>query len=95
MQEHDESHAQAQSEPAHHDHHRHNHEVTVMVDNKPHRVESGNYVVSQFKKDVHVDASRELDEIIKGELIPLDDNAAITIKGGEKFVSHVRRGGSS
>jgi hypothetical protein len=36
-----------------------------------------------------------LDEVVRGEFKPLDDNAHIDIKGGEIFVSHVRTGGSS
>ena len=70
-------------------------EVTVTVDGKPHEVHRGSYVVSEFKKLIGVDASRELDEVIHGELKPLQDNAHIVIKGGEVFVSHVRTGGSS
>jgi hypothetical protein len=70
-------------------------EVQVTVDNVKHEVQRGDYVVSEFKKLVGVDPARELDEIIKGELKPLDDNARIVIKGGEVFVSHVRTGGSA
>lgn len=70
-------------------------EVLVTVDNVRHEVRRGDYVVSEFKKLVGVDPSRELDEVVHGELKPLDDNARIEIKGGEVFVSHVRTGGSS
>jgi hypothetical protein len=67
----------------------------VTVDGHLHEVPRGEYVVSEFKKLVGVDAARELDEVVHGELKPLDDNARIEIKGGEVFVSHVRTGGSS
>lgn len=73
----------------------HIHEVAVIVDGVEHKVPKGTYIVSQFKTLVGVDAARELDEVVHGQLKPLDDNAEITIKGGEKFVSHVRTGGSS
>jgi hypothetical protein len=70
-------------------------DVPVTVDGVKHEVHRGDYVVSEFKKLVGVDAARELDEVVNGELKPLDDNARIVIKGGEIFVSHVRTGGSS
>jgi len=73
----------------------HIHEVTVIVDGVEQKVPKGTYLVSQFKALVGVDAARELDEVVHGQLKPLDDNAEIVIKGGEKFVSHVRTGGSS
>ncbi len=80
------------------DTHAHQHrkeEVTVTVDGKPHVVLEGTYVVAEFKKLVGVDASKELDEVVRGELKPLDDNQHIHIKGGEVFISHARQGGSS
>ena len=70
-------------------------EVAVIVDGKEQKVPKGTYLVSQFKALVGVVAAKELDEVVHGQLKPLDDNAEITIKGGEKFVSHVRTGGSS
>lgn len=70
-------------------------DVAVTVDGVKHEVRKGDYVVSEFKKLVGVDAARELDEVVHGELKPLDDSAHIDIKGGEIFVSHVRTGGSS
>jgi len=78
-----------------HPHPRPGHDVAVTVDGVKHEVRRGDYVVSQFKKLVSVDAARELDEVVHGEFKPLDDNAHIDIKGGEIFVSHVRTGGSS
>ncbi len=69
--------------------------VTVTVDTKPKVVHRGSWIVSEFKKEVGVDAARALDEVIQGEFKPLDDTARITIKGGEIFVSHARQGSSS
>jgi len=69
--------------------------VRVTVDGKPHEVRPGTYVVSEFKKEVRVDPSLELDQVINGQFIPLDNNATIEIKGDEVFVSHVPQGGSS
>jgi hypothetical protein len=73
----------------------HSEQVTVAVDGKEIKVQAGTYTVSDFKRLVGVDASKELDEIIHGEFKPLDDNAKITIEKHEKFVSHVRTGSSS
>lgn len=73
----------------------HIHEVTVIVDGVKKEVPKGTYRVSQFKALVGVDPAKELDELVHGQLKPLDDNAEITIEGHEKFVSHVRTGGSS
>jgi hypothetical protein len=75
--------------------HVHPETVTVTVDGKIHQVPEGTYVVSEFKKLVGVDASKELDEVVHGELKPLNDNQKIHIKGGEIFISHARQGGSS
>jgi hypothetical protein len=82
-------------EKGHHGEHHHVKEVTVTVDSKSHRVPEKTYVVSEFKKLVGVDPSKELDEVVHGELKPLDDNQKIHIKGGEVFISHARQGGSS
>jgi hypothetical protein len=71
------------------------HEVTVIVDGVKKEVPKGTYLVSQFKALVGVDPAKELDEVVHGQLKPLDDNAQVTIKGHEQFVSHVRTGGSS
>ena len=69
--------------------------VTVTVDTKPKVVHRGSWIVAEFKKEVGVDETRELDEVIDGEFKPLADKDRITIKGGEVFVSHVPKGGSS
>lgn len=69
--------------------------VTVTVDTKPKEVHRGSWLVSEFKAEVGVDSSRDLDQVINGEFKPLKDDDRIVIKGGEVFVSHVRQGGSS
>lgn len=71
------------------------HEVEVIVDRMPKRIEAGRYVVAVLKKEVGVAPDRELDLLKDGVLEPLDDNAEITIHGCEVFVSHVRCGGSA
>lgn len=76
-------------------HHEHEREVRVEVDKKFHEVRPGEYRVAAFKELVGVPPTKELEQIIHGEMKPLSDDATICIGGGEVFVSHVRRGGSS
>ncbi len=72
------------------------HLVEVIVDGVPRKIEAGSYIVAVFKQQVGVDASKELEQVVEGKLIPLTDDATIVLtKSGERFVSHVRRGGSS
>lgn len=73
----------------------HPHLVEVIVDNHPKKVQAGPYRVSVFKHEVGVPPEKELDQIIKGQIKPLDDNATMVIAGGEKFVSHERTGAAS
>jgi hypothetical protein len=69
--------------------------VKIDVDNHPEHVAPGTYKVADFKELIGVPAEKELDQVIEGNLTTLDDSASVTIKGGEVFFSHVRRGGSS
>lgn len=69
--------------------------VEVIVDRITKGVQAGPYRVSVFKHDVGVPPAKELDQIIKGVITPLDDNATIVITGGEVFVSHERTGAFS
>lgn len=69
--------------------------VAVTIDGNRKEIDSGKYLVSALKVKLGVAADYELDEVIHGEFKPLADNAHINIKGGEHFISHVRRGGSS
>lgn len=71
------------------------HEVPVTIDNRKVEIQAREYVVSQLKAALGVDASRELEQVVGGNLVPLDDNAKIHIRGDEVFISHVRGGGSS
>jgi hypothetical protein len=69
--------------------------VEVIVDRRAIKVEAGPYRVSIFKDVVGVPPEKELDQIIKGVITPLDDHATIVIAGGEKFISHERTGATS
>lgn len=93
MDEHNEN--DSRSKESHDDPLPTNRQVEVTVDSQPHRVSRGEWTVREFKVQVGVKAARVLDQVINGEFRPLDDNATITIEGGEVFVSHVPQGGSS
>lgn len=69
--------------------------VTITVDGQSHSVHRGHIVVSALKAAVGVDATKDLDEIVHGEIKPLQDTDAVVLKGGEVFISHARTGGSS
>lgn len=71
------------------------HLVTIIIDKEPHKIPRGPHTVSQLKKLGNVPQAYELAEIVNGEIKPLDDNATVEIKGGEKFKSHPKTGGSS
>ena len=73
----------------------HPHLVEVTVDGNPKKVQAGPYRVSVFKHDVGVPPEKELDQIIKGVITPLNDDATIVIAGGKVFISHERTGRAS
>jgi hypothetical protein len=73
----------------------HEHKVSVTIDNRTVEIQAREWMISQLKTALGVDPSRELEQVVDGKLIPLDDNAKIHIHGHEVFVSHVRGGGSS
>jgi hypothetical protein len=70
--------------------------VTIEVNQEPKRVRPGCWVVAALKAAVGVPPAKVLAEIKPdGTFDNLSDDARIDIKGGEKFISHARRGGSS
>ena len=75
--------------------HGHPHEVAVTIDGSRKEIPAGEYLVSALKVKLGVPADYELDQVIDGEFRELPDSSHVHIKGGETFISHVRRGGSS
>lgn len=69
--------------------------VTITVNNVSHQIHRGSEPVSEIKRIGNVPQADELEELIDGKLVPLNDDAHVTIKGGEVFVSHGRAGKSS
>ncbi|MEQ1597229.1 MAG: hypothetical protein ABL985_19275 [Casimicrobium sp.] len=71
------------------------HLVQITLDSVHRQVEKGKYIVSALKTKLGVPADYELDEVHIPEFRALADDSEIKVKGGEVFVSHTRRGGSS
>ncbi len=70
--------------------------VIIEVNQASKQVRPGCWVVADLKAAVGVAAEKVLAEIkADGTFDNLDDAARIEIRGGEKFISHARRGGSS
>jgi hypothetical protein len=78
-----------------HGHPGHGNEVTISLDGAPRQIQRGNYVVAELKRLLQIDPCRDLDEVVCGELRPLEDSDKTHINGCESFVSHVRCGASS
>lgn len=84
-----------ESEKVVHDHRDRDQKVEVEVDGHKHKVKPAEYSVAELKELVRVPAEKVLEQKIDGKFTPLEDGARIKISGGEVFISHVRRGGSS
>ena len=70
--------------------------VTIDVNQIPKQVRPGCWVVAALKAAVDVPPAKVLAEIKPdGRFDNLENDARIEIRGGEKFISHARRGGSS
>lgn len=69
--------------------------VEIEVNGISYELKRGKYTVAEIKIIGKVPIGYELDELIKGKLTPLVDQATVLIKGCEQFFSHVRDGSSS
>jgi hypothetical protein len=85
---------QAQPKPPHPDDHGRD-EVTITINNDAKTIHRGRNTVAEIKTLGGIPQADVLEQNIAGTLTPLDDNGAVTIKGGEIFMSHPRDGGSS
>lgn len=70
-------------------------EAHIIVDNQPKTVRAGDWLVSDLKQKVGVDPAKALAEITPNGLVDLDDAAHVQMRNGMRFMSHVRKGGSS
>ena len=69
--------------------------VHIIVDDRPVEIPPGEYTLTEFKKELRIDESKVLEEFVKGKFITLTADRTIVPKNGDKFASHVQRGGSS
>ena len=69
--------------------------VTITVDTKPYKIHRGHQTVVAIKTLAGVPLAYELEQLTDGKLAPLPDDGALTIKGGEVFLSHPKDGGAS
>ena len=71
------------------------HLAHIQIDGKNLEISKGKHTVAQLKKLGGVADAYVLLEEVDGRLVPLDDNATLTIKGCEVFESMPQSGGSS
>lgn len=69
--------------------------VQIIVNNTARSIHRGRQTVAEIKQVGEVLPADMLEQLIEGRLTPLEDNAAVTIKGNETFISHPRSGTSS
>jgi hypothetical protein len=69
--------------------------VEITINNARKLIHRGRQTVVEIKNVGGVPLADELEQLIDGRLIPLRDDASVTIKGGEIFMSHVRTGDSA
>ena len=71
-------------------------QIAVTIDTNRKEIDAGKYTGATLKQVLGVPAEYDLDQVLNGEFVEITDAAEIVLeKGGEHFVSHVRRGGSS
>jgi len=70
--------------------------IAVTIDTHRKEIAPGEYTGASLKAALGVPAEYDLDQVLNGEFIDITNSPCIVLeKGGEHFVSHVRRGGSS
>lgn len=70
-------------------------EVRIVVDNRDYDIHRGRQAVAAIKALAGIPLAYELEQIVDGKPTPLPDDGAVTIKGGERFISHPRDASSS
>jgi len=70
-------------------------EVQITINGIAKTIHRGRRTVVEIKQRGGVPLADELEQLIAGKLQPLADDGAVTIKGGDVFMSHARSGGSS
>jgi len=69
--------------------------VHMRADDVDRTIDAGTYSVIDLKMKFGIPADYAMEQVKDGKFCPIEDTASVTIHGGEVFISHVRRGGSS
>ena len=69
--------------------------VTIVIDNTDYKIHRGHQTVAAIKALAGIPVAYELEQVVDGKPNPLADDGAVTIKGGERFISHPRTASSS
>lgn len=69
--------------------------VQIKINDNPYDIHRGRSTVIEIKNIGNVPLEYDLEQVIDGKLTPLGDNDAVTIKGGEVFLSHPKDGSSA
>jgi hypothetical protein len=70
-------------------------EVSITINNRTVSIHRGRQTVAQIKAVGGVNPAHELELVEDGQFRPLPDDGAVTLKGGEVFISHPRDSASS
>ena len=69
--------------------------VNITINDTERSIHRGRQTVVEIKAVGEVTLNHELEQIIDGKFVPLEDNGSVVIKGGEVFISHIKNGGSA
>ena len=69
--------------------------VSITINGTTRTIHRGRQTVAEIKAAGQVNPAHELEQVENGQLRPLPDDGAITLKGGEVFISHPRDSASS
>ncbi len=72
-----------------------NSSVVIIVNDTERSIHRGRQTVVEIKTVGKVPLNHALEQVIDGQIVPLDDNGSVVIKGGEVFLSHIKDGGSA
>lgn len=69
--------------------------VEITVNEMPVTMHRGRQPIAAIKAAARVPLADRLDQLVDGELTAIDQDGAVTLHGGEEFVSFIASGGSS